>query len=85
MAKYTPEQILTIKNKFTEISNSMTRQQGEKDLIKEILIDLKDQFELPPKMARKLAKAYHKRNLEEVRAEHEEFESTYETVFPEKK
>lgn len=85
MAKFTDAQLLTIKNKFTEISNSMTRVQGEKDLIKEIYTDLKDQFELPPKLARKLAKAFHKRNLEEVRAEHEEFEETYETVFPEKK
>jgi len=85
MAKFTDAQLLTIKNKFTEISNSMTRQQGEKDLVKEILTDLKDQFELPPKLARKLAKAFHKRNLDEVRAEHEEFEETYETVFPEKK
>jgi hypothetical protein len=84
MAKFTDAQLLTIKNKFTEISNSMTRQQGEKDLVKEILTDLKDQFELPPKLARKLAKAFHKRNLDEVRAEHEEFEETYETVFPEK-
>jgi len=84
MAKFTDAQLLTIKNKFTEISNSMTRVQGEKDLMKEIYTDLKDQFELPPKMARKLAKAFHKRNLAEVRAEHEEFEETYETVFPEK-
>ena len=79
--KFTPTQLKDIKNRFDEISNSMTRVSAEKDLVKEIYGDLKDQFEIPPKIARKMAKAYHKRNLAEVRAEHEDFEEAYETVF----
>jgi uncharacterized coiled-coil DUF342 family protein len=78
---YSPTQLKEIKDKFDEISASYTRVSAEKDLVKEIFNDLKDEYELPPKIARKLAKAYHKRNLAEVRAEHEEFEETYETVF----
>jgi len=78
---YSPTQLKAIKAKFDEISASYTRVSAEKDLVKEIFNDLKDEYELPPKIARKLAKAYHKRNLAEVRAEHEEFEETYETVF----
>jgi Transcriptional regulator DsbA len=78
---YSPTQLKEIKGKFDEISASYTRVSAEKDLVKEIFNDLKDEYELPPKTARKLAKAYHKRNLAEVRAEHEEFEEAYETVF----
>ncbi len=84
MGKYSPQQIKEIKIKFDEIDNALTRSAAEKELVKEIIKDLKEKYEIPPKMARKLAKAYHKRNLQEVRAEHEEFETTYETVFPEK-
>ena len=79
--RYTPTQLKDIKNRFDEISNSMTRVSAEKDLVKEIYSDLKDQFELPPKVARRLAKAYHKRNLQEVIAENNDFVETYETVF----
>ena len=79
--RYTPTQLKEIKNRFDEISNSMTRVSAEKDLVKEIYADLKDEFELPPKVARRLAKAYHKRNLQEVIAENNDFVETYETVF----
>ena len=53
----------------------------EKDLVKEIYADLKDNYEIPPKIARKLAKTYHKRNLAEVQAEHADFEENYEKLF----
>lgn len=82
--QYTPTQLKEIKNKFDEISNSMTRVSAEKDLIKDIYNDLKENYEVPPKIARKLAKTYHKRNLEEIRAENADFEETYETVFDQK-
>lgn len=79
--QFTPTQLKEIKGKFDEISNSMTRVSAEKDLIKEIINDLRDEYEVPPKIARKLAKIYHKRNLAEVRAENADLEETYETVF----
>ena len=79
--KYTPSQLKEIKGKFDELSNSMTRISSEKDLMKDIINDLKECYELPPKVARKLARIYHKRNLAEVRAENADLEETYETVF----
>jgi archaellum component FlaC len=81
LQKFTPTQLKEIKDRFDQISNSMTRVSAEKDLVKEIYADLKDQYEVPPKIARKLAKAYHKRNLAEIQAEHADFEETYTTVF----
>ena len=48
-----------------EISNSLTRIEAERDLIKDILQRMQDEFELPKKLSRKLAKTYHKRNFEE--------------------
>jgi len=82
--KYTPTQLKEIKGKFDEISNSMTRTSAEKDLVKEIYLSLKEDYEVPPKIARKLAKTYHKRNKQEVSAEHADFEETYETIFEQK-
>jgi len=79
--KFTATQLKEIKNKFDEVSNSMTRVAAEKDLIKEIYTDLKDQYEIPPKVSRRLAKAYYKRNIHEVVAENNDFVETYDTVF----
>ena len=63
-----------------EISNSMTRMEAERDLIKETLNMVKDQFELPPKYTRKLAKIYHKQNFQELKAEQAEVEDLYEKI-----
>jgi archaellum component FlaC len=81
---YTPADLQEIKNRFTEISNSWTRVSAEQDLVKEIFTDLKEEFEIPPKMAKKLARAYHKRNVQEVIAEDTEFAETYDKVFENK-
>ena len=80
----TPTELKEIKDRFDEISASMTRVSAEKDLVKEIYMDLKDKYEIPPKIARKLAKTYHKRNLAEVQAEHADFEENYEKLFESK-
>ena len=77
----TPTELKEIKDRFDEISASMTRVAAEKDLVKEIYMDLKDKYEVPPKIARKLAQTYHKRNLAEVQAEHADFEENYEKLF----
>jgi hypothetical protein len=63
-----------------EISNSMTRIEAERDLIKETINNIKDQYELPTKYTRKLAKIYHKQNFNEVKAEQEDIEALYETI-----
>jgi len=63
-----------------EISNSLTRIEAERDLIKEILEKMQDECELPKKLSRKLAKVYHKRNYEEEIAEQSDFQTVYESV-----
>ena len=63
-----------------EISNSMTRVSAEKDLIKEIVKDLSDSFELPKKTVNKLARIYHKQNFTQEAQDFEELETLYEEV-----
>lgn len=63
-----------------EISNSLTRIEAERDLIKEILQKMQDEHEIPKKLSRKLAKVYHKRSYEEEVAQQEDFVQIYETV-----
>ena len=63
-----------------EISNSLTRIEAERDLIKEILQKMQDECELPKKLSRKLARTYHKRNYEEEVAEQADFQTVYENV-----
>ena len=63
-----------------EISNSLTRIEAERDLIKEILQRMQDECELPKKLSRKLARTYHKRNYEEEVAEQADFQTVYENV-----
>jgi hypothetical protein len=77
----TPNDRIKLKGKFDEISNSYTRIEAERDLIREILNDIKEEFEIAPKISRKLAKIRHKRNLQEVVAETQEVEETYTDIF----
>lgn len=63
-----------------EISNSMTRMEAERDLIRETLNNIKDQYELPTKYTRKLAKIYHKQNFQEMKTEQAEVEELYEKI-----
>jgi hypothetical protein len=63
-----------------EISNSLTRIEAERDLIKEILQKMQDECEIPKKLGRKLAKVYHKRNFEEEVAQQNDFVEVYESV-----
>ena len=63
-----------------EISNSLTRIEAERDLIKEILKKMQDECEIPKKLSRKIAKVYHKRNYEEEVAQQNDFVDLYEIV-----
>jgi hypothetical protein len=63
-----------------EISNSLTRVEAERDLIKEILQKMQDECEIPKKLGRKLARTYHRRNYEEEVAEQSDFQTIYENV-----
>lgn len=75
-----PEDRKKIRGALEEISNSLTRIEAERDLIKDILQDVEDKFELPKKYTRKVAKIFHKQNFKEVQEEQNELETIYETV-----
>jgi hypothetical protein len=63
-----------------EISNSLTRTEAERDLVKDIIKETCDKFELDKKIFRRMAKVYHRRNYSEEVAEHEAFELLYENI-----
>lgn len=75
-----PQTKQTILNALKEISNSMTRIDSEKDLIKEIVEEVSDKTEVPKKYINKLARIYHKQNISEVKAENDDLETLYEAV-----
>lgn len=75
-----PEDKKKLKNAITEISNSMTRMEAERDLIKEIVKEQSDQFQIPKKILAKIAKTYHKQNLTQEVEDHEDFVELYEEV-----
>jgi archaellum component FlaC len=69
-----------IREALQEISNSFTRIEAERDLIKDIINDTSESHELSKKVVRKMAKVYHKQNFSEEVATHEEFEALYEEI-----
>lgn len=69
-----------VKKAVLEICNSMTRIDAEKDLIREILNDLKETYELPPKYIRKVAAVHHKQTISEFVDETSEIEAIYDTL-----
>lgn len=75
-----PDDKKKVQNAIKEISNSLTRVEAERSLVNEILNDLQDEFELPKKYMRRLAKAYHKQNINEVKTEAEELEDLYNEI-----
>jgi len=75
-----PSDRKAIYNALKEISNSMTRMEGERDLIRETIKSTCDNYNLNKKTFRKMAKVYHKQNFNQEKEEHEEFESMYEVI-----
>lgn len=69
-----------VRDAINEISNSLTRIEAERDLIKEVVKDISDNFQIPRKIVRKMAKTYHSQNLTQEVQEHEEFVDLYESV-----
>jgi predicted transcriptional regulator len=70
-----------IKDAISEISDSMTRIEAERDLIKEIKAKIVEDHEITKKAVNALAKVYHKNSYTQVEAEQEEFTLLYETLF----
>lgn len=75
-----PNDRQAVQKALQEISASLTRIDAEKDLIKDILVTVQDNQNIPKKYMRKMAKIYHKQNFTEVQQEQEDLETLYETV-----
>lgn len=72
-----------IKDALFEISGSFTRIEAERELIKEIVENLAEEYELPKKQVNKIARAYHKQNFNDQVSESEEFQELYESLMGE--
>ena len=69
-----------IKKMLGEVSNSMTRIEAERDLIREIVKDQSQQLQIPKKIISKIAKTYHKQSLTQDIQDHEDFVELYDKV-----
>lgn len=69
-----------IKKMLGEVSDSMTRIAAERDLIKETIKEMSQQFNLSKRHLNKMAKVYHKQNFTREQEEHEEFEDLYTSI-----
>jgi intein-encoded DNA endonuclease-like protein len=76
----TPEQKKDLQGAIQEISNSMIRTEAERDLIREIVKEQSDTLQIPKKVISKIAKTYHKQNLAQEVADHEDFVELYEKI-----
>jgi len=63
-----------------ECSDSMTRQDAERDFVRESITEIAKNMQLPKRLVARLVKVYHKQNFDEEVAVHEQFETLYETV-----
>lgn len=66
-----------IRDAMKEISGSFTRVESERDFVNDVLDRLEEEYELPKKEMRKLAKIYHKQNVNEVVNETKSIEDAY--------
>ena len=69
-----------IKKMLSEISDSYTRISAERELVKETIEALAEDFDLDKKLLRKMAQIFHKQNYSEVESEQEELALLYESV-----
>lgn len=71
-----------IRDALQEISDSMTRIEAERDLIKDIKATLHEEFKevLTRKQIGKMARVYHKQNFNQEQEEMSQFEQLYEEV-----
>lgn len=76
-----PTTIKKIQDVCFEISASMTRQEGEKDYIKESIAELSEATDIPKKHLAKIAKLYHKSNKDAVEAEQASTNELYDRIF----
>jgi hypothetical protein len=75
-----PEDKKKIRQALQEISDSLTRMEAERDLIKDILQTVEDNYKIKKKYTRRLAKVFHKQNFNQVQQDQQDLETLYESV-----
>lgn len=62
------------------LSEHFTTIEDEREMIKETIAELSDQFSLDKKTIRKIARTYHKQNFIDERKSFSDFEDLYEQI-----
>jgi hypothetical protein len=70
-------QLKSIRDALSEISNEMTSIDSHKEAIKDVIDALHDNFKIPKKVLRRMAKTHHKQSFQEEVTEDNEFEALY--------
>lgn len=69
-----------IRNAVVEISNSMTRSESERELVREIIKKIHDEEGIDRRLLRRIARAYHKGNFSEETTLNSEFEDLFNNL-----
>ena len=69
-----------VRNAIVEMSNSMTRMDAERDLIKEIVNKVHEEELLDKRVFRKMARDFHQQICAEETTINEEFETTFKNI-----
>ena len=69
-----------IRKAIEEISDSMTRTDAERDLVKEIINKVNEDEGIDKRVLRKMARAYHKQNFHDETALNDEFETAFTNI-----
>lgn len=75
-----PEDRKKILAALNEGSDSLTRIAGERELLKEIIDTVSEDFDLPKKYVRKMINVHYKANLKAVNSENEDLVELYTAV-----
>jgi hypothetical protein len=70
-------QLKSIRDALSEISNEMSVIDTHKEAIKDVIDALYDNFKIPKKVLRRMAKTHHKQSFQEEVTEDNEFEALY--------
>lgn len=76
----TKEDKAKLRKAILEINDSLTRVEAERDLQKEILNKLHDELNMEKKIARRMARVYHKANYSAEVEDNRAFEEIYDGV-----
>lgn len=75
-----PADLEKIRGALQEIADAFTRMTAERELVKDIKAQLKEDFDLPPKFITKLAKTFYNQDFDSQEVEHEDFSELWEAV-----